>query len=177
MLELHGVDYRPKPLRERYPLLHHLLPSGNGPLRIAPTWTGETGKERALDIFKSTEREGVVFKDLDAPYTPGRPASGGSQFKLKFHATLSAVVRELNQQRSVVLELLHTKGWKTCGNVGIPANHPIPPVGSVVEVRYLYANLASGCLFQTVYLGLRSDLSPSDCVSDQLKYKSEHEEP
>ncbi len=176
VLELDGEDCRPKPLRERYPLLHHLLPSGNGPLRIAPTWTGETGKARALDILQSTEREGAVFKDLDAPYTSGRPTTGGSQVKFKFHKTLSAVVRELNQQRSVGLELLYPDGWRTCGNVGIPANHTVPPIGSVVEVRFLYAHRSSGCLFQPVYLGLRSDIDPADCLSFQLVFKSVDDE-
>src|SRR5262249_33843112 len=41
-------------------------------------------KQEMLDRLRKEGREGVVFKHLNAPYTPGRPASGGSQFKFKF---------------------------------------------------------------------------------------------
>jgi bifunctional non-homologous end joining protein LigD len=46
-----------------------------------------------------------------------------------------------------------------------------------VEVRSLYAFKESGCLFQPVYLGLRSDLDQEECTVDQLKYKAETMEP
>src|SRR5206468_9669162 len=97
-------------------------------------------------LLKSEKREGVVFKRLDAPYVPGRPASGGPALKHKFYATLSAVVANINAQRSVELRLLNCKGWIVVGNVTIPPNHLVPPVGAVVEVRYLYAYRESNSL-------------------------------
>jgi bifunctional non-homologous end joining protein LigD len=46
-------------------------------------------------------------------------------------------------------------------------------VGDVVEVRYLYAFLESGALYQSIYLGLRRDVAQHDCVQSQLKFKGE----
>jgi len=57
------------------------------------------------------------------------------------------------------------------GNVTIPANHDIPTVGAVVEVRYLYAFKESGAIYQPVYLGVRDDTRAEECTVDQLKYK------
>ena len=111
-----------------------------------------------------------MFKQLSAPYTPGRPNSGGSQLKHKFVATLSAVVAKVNVQRSVQLRLLNHEGWQVVGNVTIPPNHSIPGVGAIVEVRYLYA-YPDGSLFQPVYLGERSDVGVEECVVSQLQFK------
>jgi bifunctional non-homologous end joining protein LigD len=59
------------------------------------------------------------------------------------------------------------------GNVTIPPNHSVPKVGSVVEVRYLYAFKESGVIYQPIYLGQRSDIEPSACQVSQLKWKAE----
>jgi bifunctional non-homologous end joining protein LigD len=63
------------------------------------------------------------------------------------------------------------------GNVTIPTNQDIPRDGQVVEVRYLYAFEESGCLYQPVYLGVRSDVLPMECVVSQLKFKNDEDEP
>ena len=130
-------------------------------------------KIRRLAELKQNKREGVVFKRLDAPYVPGLQAGGGAPFKYKFSATLSAVVAKVNSQRSVELRLLNRDGWQPAGNVTIPANHMVPAVGTVVEVRYLYAFRESGCLFQPWYLGPRTDVEHHECVTTQLKFKAE----
>jgi len=62
-------------------------------------WLGAEGD--SSQPAQAGRKEGVVFKRLDAPYTPGRPGSGGTQLKHKFCATLSAVVARVNAQRSV----------------------------------------------------------------------------
>ena len=114
-----------------------------------------------------------MFKRLDAPYTPGKPNSGGAQLKFKFVATLSAIVAKVNAKRSVELSLFKGRSLISCGNVTIPANHDIPKVGMVVDVRYLYAYRASHALHQPVYLGLRDDVEPGECLVSQLKFKAE----
>ena len=58
------------------------------------------------------------------------------------------------------------------GNVTVPPNHPLPELGQVVEVRYLYAFPESGHVYQPVYLGVREDLPQEDCTAGQLKYKA-----
>ena len=141
--------------------------------------------ETAFTTVKRTElwqrlrrknREGVVFKRLDAPYTPGRHNSGGTQLKHKFYATCSAVVSKINAKRSVELRLLNGQGWIPVGNVTIPPNFKVPAVGEVCECRYLYAFVESNALYQPVYLGPRKDIEQHECVLSQLKYKSAAEE-
>ncbi len=173
LLVLNGEDLRPLSYRQRYLCLMNLLFAGQQQfIRLVPYLS--TSKEKAAFVQEMQElkREGVVFKRLDAPYTPGRPNSGGSQFKHKFYATVSAVVAKVNSQRSVELKLLNSEGWVTAGNVTIPANQEVPTVGSVVEVRYLYAFKESGSLYQPTYLGLRHDVSQIECKTTQLKFKA-----
>ena len=97
--------------------------------------------------LRRENREGIVFKRLDAPYVPGKPNSGGPQLKFKFVATVSAVVAKINTQRSVEVSLMQGRSLVSCGNVTIPANHQIPRAGDVVEVRYLYAYRDSLALY------------------------------
>jgi bifunctional non-homologous end joining protein LigD len=132
-----------------------------------------TEKTGLYQQLQREQQEGVVFKRLNAPYTPDRPSSGGPQLKYKFYATVSCVVSKINAQRSVEVRLLGKDGWMPCGNVTIPANHQIPEVLRVIEVRYLYAHRESNALYQPIYLGLRSDVNPEECMLKQLKYKPE----
>ena len=75
------------------------IPAGN--VVRAPTYH-TTGIKRAMvETMKNEGREGVVFKDLHARYTPGRPASGGSALKCKFTATANVRVVGVNVKRSV----------------------------------------------------------------------------
>jgi bifunctional non-homologous end joining protein LigD len=133
-----------------------------------------TKQKTALwERLRREKREGIVFKRLDAPYMPGKPNSGGPQLKFKFVATLSAIVAKINQKRSVEISLFKGRSLISCGNVTIPANHGIPTVGAVVEVRYLYAHRQSHALFQPVYLGPRDDVDPGECIALQLKFKAQ----
>jgi bifunctional non-homologous end joining protein LigD len=175
LLMLNGEDLRTLAYRARYLSLMNLVaatPSHHQhEIRLAPLFSKAKEKAGLFKDLKELNREGIVFKQLDAPYTAGRPNSGGTQLKHKFYATLSAVVSKVNTQRSVELRLIGRIGWLTAGNVTIPANHEVPEVGDVVEVRYLNAS-ESGVLYQPVYLGKRTDIDPAECMTAQLKYKS-----
>jgi bifunctional non-homologous end joining protein LigD len=177
ILSLRGDDLRSLGFHQRSTALLNLLASAmQRHIHFVQTFYDVKTKERALNELRSTKREGVVFKRLDAPYTSGRPNSGGTQLKHKFYATCSAVVARVNAQRSVELRLLGGDGWRPAGNVTIPVNHRVPRLGDVVEVRYLYAFVESGALYQSVYLGPRTDIAQHDCGVSQLKYKAGEEE-
>ena len=173
LLEWNGQDYRLKPYEARLVELTRMTEAMKAThIHLAITATVPAEKERFFRHLQAEKREGVVFKHVEAPYTPGRPASGGTALKHKFYATLSAVVSRLNAQRSVELRLLNCKGWIVVGNVTIPPNHPVPEVGAIVEVRYLYAFRESHALYQPIYLGRRTDIEPHECIMAQLKYKA-----
>ena len=177
LLQLGGDSMITRPYKERLALLAEVLDVPFVTMvELVETAFAPAEKAILYNRLKKERREGVVFKLLDAPYIPGRPNSGGSQLKYKFVATLSAVVSKVNQQRSVEVRLLNGKGWIPCGNVTIPANHPVPIVGAVIEVRYLYAFKESNVLYQPVYLGVRTDVEQHECVVSQLKLKPEEDE-
>jgi bifunctional non-homologous end joining protein LigD len=169
-------DLRGKPYIERYQALSELLENNKSKaIRLVETaWTPK--EKRALfEKLKKNKREGIVFKEINSTYQHGRPDSGGTQLKYKFYATASVYVVRINSKRSVGIAVFpNTKDLTRpveVGNVTIPANQPIPTVGSVIETRYLYA-YEGGSLFQPTCLGIRSDVDPEECLIRQLKYKS-----
>lgn len=121
---------------------------------------------------KETKGEGIVLKDKRAIYTPGRPNSGGSQLKFKFIKMASFIVTEQNStKRSVKIHTLDDTNNEIipAGNVTIPQSEPTPKVGSVIEVRYLYATKAYK-LHQPVFCQNRTDIPPEECLLSQLEY-------
>ena len=176
LLTFDGQDIRARKYKNRQTALINLLASvQQRAIRFTETAYTPEQKIRLHATLQANGKEGIVFKRLDAPYTPGRPNSGGPQLKHKFYATLSAVVSKINAQRSVEIRLFGKEGWALAGNVTIPPNHRIPAIGGVVEVRYLYATDA-GILYQPTYLGERSDVEQHECVRSQLKFKPAAEE-
>jgi bifunctional non-homologous end joining protein LigD len=126
----------------------------------------------------SAKGEGVVFKLADSTVKTGRPNSGGEWLKCKFTASASCCVTGINKGKSSVrIGLLDSSNNEmvAVGNVTIPPNYPIPKVGEIVEVEYLYA-YRGGSLYQPVYRGERVDLDMSACTLSQLKYKPEGRE-
>jgi bifunctional non-homologous end joining protein LigD len=120
---------------------------------------------------RADHEEGVVFLDGAAPYTAGRPASGGSIRKLKFVESATVRVRDhTTGKRSVGMEVQNGGTWRGVGSVTIPPNKAIPTVGSLIEVGYLYA-YPNGSLFQPTYLGPRTDVGLDSARESQLKYK------
>jgi bifunctional non-homologous end joining protein LigD len=174
ILSLDGDDLREKPYLERLGVLTGLF-AGRRSIVVVKTAHAPKDKQALFDSVRRAGGEGVVFKDMHAPYKAGRPASGGCQLKFKFVSTLSAIVARVNARRSVALELLDGKKRLAVGNVTIPPNAAIPKAGDILEVRYLYYN-AGGSLYQPVYLAVREDLSAEDCVAAQLKHRASQED-
>jgi bifunctional non-homologous end joining protein LigD len=162
---------------ERYERLKRLIAKMGLPQIICvASVEGYKDKKSAFHRLQQNQAEGVVFKLLSAPYTPGRPNSGGPQIKYKFTETASVFVCSVNQgKRSVSIGVLQGVQTVPIGNVTIPANHEIPNLGDIVEARYLYA-YPGGSMFQPVYLGKRHDIDHAACVIEQIKFKKKSEE-
>ncbi len=173
LLEFEGTSLRQHRYLDRFKILMGIV--RNPALRWIATPVDPDDKRATYEELRAEGAEGVVFKDIDAPYTPGRPNSGGPQLKFKFVETASFIVAGRNgTKRSVGLELVSAEGKRVAaGNVTIPANHEVPAKGDVVEVRYLYGHRESGAVYQPVYLGLRDDIPADECMVDHLKFKAE----
>lgn len=160
-----------RPYGERLEALARLLGRENLPhVHLVETAQDSTAKFQFFQRLRQRNAEGLVFKRLEAPYEPGRPNSGGPALKFKFVATASVLVDRHNAQRSVAIRF-HGQ-TKATGNVTILPNQEVPPVGAVIEVRYLYAFRESLALYQPVYLGVRDDVSPDECTVAQLKFRN-----
>ena len=169
LLENAQVDMRHMPYRVRLASLEALFSGMGGNIVVAETVHG-VGKQCFVERLRTSRKEGVVFKYLDAVWSAGRPASGGSALKCKFWATCSCIVAKVNARRSIEITL----GGSSVGNVTIPPNHALPAVGQVVEIRYLYVTGPGGSLYQPIYLGVRDDVRSEDCTVERqcIKYKA-----
>ena len=172
LLEVKGNCLRHRRYIDRFAGLIMTIPANLPALRWVSTSVDPNDKIEIYEELRLTNREGVVFKEIDAPYSPGRPNSGGTQLKYKFAESASFVVTGHNAKRSITLGLYDGDKLVPAGNVTIPPNHRIPEVGEVCETRYLYAYRESGSIYQPVYLGVRTDIPESECTVDQLKYKA-----
>lgn len=175
LLELHGNSLREMSCIERVRALE-ALDFGKG-IEVVKTAYTKKEKQDLYDELKKNNAEGIVFKLKTAPYTAGRPASGGNQLKHKFYKEATFIVANHTKgKRSVGLELIGENGERVgVGKVTIPPNKEIPRVGDFVEVKYLYA-YRGGAIFQSEYKWKRKDCDLTDATMKQLKYKREEAE-
>jgi len=170
LLSFQGRDLRGMAFKARYAVLDDEVLVGlrrpsNSCLQVLHASFTEDGKREKLSRIVETNAEGVVFKDKDAPYEGGRSET---VFKFKLVESSSCLVIRQNDKRSVGLALLDAQLRPVpVGNVTIPADHPVPAEGAVVEVQYLYFN-PGGAFEQPVYLGLRSDILPEEALLSQV---------
>lgn len=163
--------------KQRYEMLQELVPKHATTLRVVETaWTMREKTEMFAKL-QVTKGEGVVFKLIDAPYSPGRPSSGGTQFKYKFTETASCIVISISSTKSSIgLAVLDENGDEVnVGNVTVYPNQKRPNLDDIVEVRYLYYFI-NGSLFQPVLLTVRDDVDKTECLLSKLKTKREEEE-
>jgi bifunctional non-homologous end joining protein LigD len=126
--------------------------------------------------LRKGQAEGFVLRHEASVYSPGRPASGGQALKVKYWDDVTCRVGVSREgKRSVGVELLDGSDWRQVGNVTIPANAKIPEIGTLIDVRYLYAT-PTPSLFQPGYLRPRPDVDPAECTVGRLKFKREDPE-
>ena len=133
------------------------------------TAIGTEAKRALYSRLRATRAEGIVFKKADAEYSEGK---NDDQIKIKFVESATLLVSAAHAtKRSVTVQAFDAAGAAVpLGSVTIPANHDVPPVGSLVEVQYLYVVRN---LVQPVYLGRRTDQTLASCTTSQLKYRAD----
>jgi len=165
------LSYPTMGYQARYEMLKSIIPTCST-LRVVETAWTTAEKQTMYNKLKAESAEGVVFKLKDASYSPGRPASGGAQFKYKFTATASCIVISVHATKSSIgLAVLDDAGNEiNVGNVTVYPNQVRPNLDDIVEVKYLYY-FENGSLFQPVLLGIRDDVDMLECTINQLKLK------
>ena len=174
-----NIKYQSLPYLDRYKLLLDIIPQTyRRDLEIVRTaWTTED-KQNMFNRLKRERAEGVVFKNIHARYSAGRPPSGGNQFKCKFYDTASCIVTSVHDVKSSIgLKVYDDSNPVSLvgvpvGNATLYPNSPKVKVGDIVEVKYLYYN-EGGSLYQPVLLAVRDDVDHNECTLVKLKRKKD----
>jgi bifunctional non-homologous end joining protein LigD len=117
--------------------------------------------------------EGLVVKRSSAPYRPGRRTS--DLLKIKLWSSAEVIVSEVGRlgKESVAIEIYHNGRRVNAGAVTmLGKGMHLLRVGSVIECKYLYTVAGSCKLVQPEFLKIRTDKTPEECTSDQLKVTS-----
>ena len=163
--------------KERYEELNNLVEETIG-LRIVKTAWDTNTKQIMFNRLIAERAEGVVFKNVHAPYSAGRPASGGNQFKCKFYETASCIVDSISSVKSSIGLKVYDDSHPVSlvgvpvGNATLYPNSPTVKVGDIVEIKYLYYN-EGGSLYQPVLKEVRDDVDASECTLVKLKRKKD----
>lgn len=176
ILRLNGVCLKNKSTLERWQIFSDLSKGANWSPVIKPVHL-HTGAEQkaaflrdALRIDRENFIEGIVAKQLSAPYVPGRAApKQATHLKYKLVEDSSCVVVDVSKtKRSVTIGMFDSDNQiREVGNVGIPVNQLMPDVGSVIDVQYRHL-YSQGDLCEPVFLKARSDVLASECQLSQV---------
>ena len=174
VLQFGDADVRQRGYLERWTLLDgELEPALTGDIRVVPIATGKSAKRALHDRLLVAGAEGVVFKQRDAPYAPGR---GTTQRKHKFVKSADVVILE-NAGNAYRMAVYDGRSLFDCGKVFSgttnASRHQLDAAlgrgeRPVCEVRYLYAT-DEHQLSQPVFVRLRDDKPAKQCVRDQLR--------
>lgn len=167
MVELDGKCIRHLGFFDRYKTLVSLgkdLAESNW-FKIAPLAITNAEKKALLKRIIEEDGEGVVYKLYGASFSQGRNLDS---VKHKIQESSTFEVVKVNDQRSVALGMYDGNNTLIpMGNVTVPANYPIPEVGALVEVQYMY-RFENGALMQPKYKGERNDIN-GPALLDQIK--------
>lgn len=168
LLHYGSDDLRSKGFKQRYERLEGLVAMTTGlipSLQILKAEFSTAGKRAKLASIEASNQEGVVYKEVTAPYEGGRSSN---VFKYKLLESSTCLVIRKNQQRSVELALLDSRGQPvSVGNVTIPENLAVPATNDLWEVQYLYFNPGGG-FEQPVSIGPRNDILHAEAVFGQV---------
>lgn len=157
MIEHDGQCIRHLSFVDRYAALAEMAANSGNPdwLKIAPLAVTTAEKKALLQRMIDEHGEGVVYKRANASFDAGRSLNA---FKHKLQESSTFVVTKVNDQRSVAIGLYDDDdNLVPMGNVTVPANHPVPGVGALIEVEYMY-RFEEGALEQPKYKGERTDI-------------------
>jgi ATP-dependent DNA ligase/DNA-binding MarR family transcriptional regulator len=137
-------------------------------VRLLPTARTQWAKRSLVDQVLSSGHEGVIFRELGAPYVSGKRSR--RMLKAKAVKTVDCVVTGVavegrNNCHVALFEQGHLIEVGSCAMLGKPVVVP----GDVVEVKYLYAD-TNRRLVQSAFLRVRDDKAPTECTIDQLAY-------
>lgn len=132
----------------------------------------EADKRDLFEAVQISGGEGVIAKQVDALYEPGKRVK--TVRKLKFVQTADVIITSVNrpdaQHGSAKLAVTTEFGMKPVGACSL-IGKPNVKVGDVIEVAFLFFTDA-GTLYQPRMLKIRDDKAAAECTLDQFRVYS-----
>ena len=113
VLSVNGVDYQDKPLSERRKILEDLKGTGllNDHVYVASYWGCPPEKvDEYLQMMRDQNAEGIIVKDLDAPYRGGSRNAGWQKLKAWKEAAYDIQKHEITGNGGFVIYIAN-KGY------------------------------------------------------------------
>ena len=174
VLAFAGDDVKQRGYLERYEILDgEVEPALTGDIRILPVAIGKKQKLKLHEKLRSANAEGLIFKEREAPYTPG--ARSAAMRKYKFIKSADVVILE-NAGNAYLMAVYDGKKLFEVGKVFAGTTNASRKAldaalargeRPVCEVKYLYAT-ADHQLFQPVFVAPRTDKLAKECLRAQL---------
>jgi bifunctional non-homologous end joining protein LigD len=177
LLELDGKDLRGLAYGMRKDQLNGIAPHFGRHITVVKDALTMPQKLALWRGARRLKQEGIVLKDLNAPYTQGRPNSFGTQYKVKNWNDATVEVMGITPDRRSVMvgvrnpDSCQPEALIEVGAVTIATNQAIPAVADLIDVKYLYA-FEGGSMFQPTFKGVRTDLEPIAANLTQLVFKA-----
>ena len=174
VLQFAGDDIKNRGYLERFEILDgEVEPALTGDIRVLPVAVGKKAKQKLHDKLRAANAEGLIFKEREAPYTPG--ARGAAMRKFKFLKSADVVILE-NAGNAYLMAVYDGKKLFEIGKVFAGTTNASRKAldaalargeRPVCEVRYLYAT-DDHQLFQPVFVSPREDKAAKECLRAQL---------
>ncbi len=174
VLQFAGDDAKQRGYLERYEILDaEIEPALTGDMRVLPVAVGKKAKQTLHDKLRAASAEGLIFKEREAPYTPG--ARGAAMRKFKFLKSADVVILE-NAGNAYLMAVYDGKKLFEIGKVFAGTTNASRKAldaalargeRPICEVKYLYAT-DDHQLFQPVFVNTRDDKAAKECLRAQL---------
>lgn len=135
--------------------------------------SGTEDKRELLRTAQEAGKEGIIFREVHAAYSPARRSPDLLKYKFLKDADCEVVALDPKKQSAVLGvhdgNLDSNQNLTIVGNASTIGKGAIE-VGDVVEVRYLYVtNAENPRMYQPRILRVRTDKAAADCSLDQFK--------
>jgi bifunctional non-homologous end joining protein LigD len=179
LIQLCGQDWTKRSLSQRVISLNHIAHNLRSPfIEILPYATSPKAKQELYAHILGNGSEGMVLKNLGATYVQGaRPANNWFKWKKSSafdcvcigftkgagkYNTLVGAVRFGQYVRGELVELGQASGFSDEVRREMTL-YPKRFIGKVVSIKG-QERLKSGAIRHPVYVGIRNDRQPKDCV-------------
>jgi ATP-dependent DNA ligase len=163
----HGLGFQRVGFGLRFKLLQNMCHKRAYGMHLITHYFGLDDKIDFYQLAHESAVEGVVFKHIDLPYTPGR---NKHFLKEKFIKDVDVIVTDqgVNGRNNFSLSVYDGDVLREVGKVSaLTGDGPSITVGDVVTVQILYVT-DGGHLYQPVTPRKRTDKLPKECTMMQL---------